>query len=446
MCPDRAHTILIVEDDRTLNRLICDQLGDLGHHAVGVSCRADALEQLGHLAPDLALLDMRLPDCDGLTFLPELREYCPVIVLTAYGSIDQAVEAVKRGASEYLLKPITAEGLQMALSKVFETAALRRDLAFWQAEAQRRNRPELVGDSPGMKELRRMVELLSASDAPVLIQGESGTGKGVAAAAIHAQGPRGNGRIVAVECHAEMLESELFGKVRDGRLIEGLIAAAGPGTLVLNDIDQLSGAVQGRLLRLIEQQSYRPHGSTAEIHSSARIIATSAADMEAAALAGSFRPQLYYQFSGFTLHLPPLRQRIEDLPALVEFLLADRSFQRGVAKELTPDAMEAMRSYDWPGNIRELANAVDRGVMMSAGETRITAAHLGLAPRTAGDASGRSVSLRFADTPTLEALRDAYIQLLLDRFEGNRQRTAAALGISERNLYRLLKSGGEDSS
>ncbi|MFV0360583.1 sigma-54-dependent transcriptional regulator [Tropicimonas sp.] len=437
-----ARTVLVVEDDRTLNHLICDQLEDLGYRPTGVRSRGEALELLTSFAPDAALLDVRLPDCDGLSFLPELREYCPVIVLTAFGSIDQAVNAVKNGASEYLVKPISGDGLEIALSKVFETAALRRDLEFWRAEAQRSKRVELIGECPGIVELRNMARLLAASDSPVLILGEGGTGKGVTASAIHAQSPRANGRFVAVECDPEMLESELFGKVRDGRLIEGLFAAADNGTIFLNDVDKLSGSLQGRLLGLLEQGSYRPHGSIAEIQASARIIAASAADLETAAQQGHFRPQLYYRLSGFTLHLPPLRERAGDLEMLAEFLLENRSFQRGVEKHFAPDALAALHAYDWPGNVRELANAVDRSVMMSVGQTEISAQHLGLGPRPVSEVHGSAVALRFADPPTLDQMRDSYIALLIDRFDGNRQRIAAALGISERNLYRIIKAQG----
>ena len=441
MTKTSARSILVIEDDRTLNRLLCEQLADLGYSATGAYSRLEALDRLTSLAPDLALLDVRLPDCDGLSFLPELREYCPVIVLTAFGSIDQAVGAVKHGASDNLLKPISPDSLEIALAKVFENVALRRDLAFWQAEAQRSHRPELIGQSPGMVELQHMVGLLAASEAPVLILGEGGTGKGVAAAAIHAQGPRSNGRFVAVECDPDMLESEIFGKVRDGRLIEGLIASAENGTLFLNDVDKLSGPMQGRMLRLMDTRSYRPHGSTADIQSNARVIAASATDLEDAARDGSFRSQLYYRLAGFSLRVPPLRERPEDLEPLARFLLDNRNFQRGVDKDFAPEALSALRAYDWPGNVRELANAVDRGVMMSAGEGLVGARHLRLGPRPNGEGhNGSSITLRFPEPPTLEQLRDRYIAMLIDRYGGNRQRIAGTLDISERNLYRLLKS------
>ncbi|WBU54211.1 sigma-54 dependent transcriptional regulator [Paracoccus sp. SCSIO 75233] len=433
-------TILVIEDDMTLNRLLCGQLSEMGHAVHGVASRADAMELLGGIAPDLALLDVRLPDSSGLSFLSELREYCPVIVLTAYASINQAVEAVKEGASEYLVKPVSPARLELAISRALETMALRRDLAFWQAEAQRAARHELIGDSAALAELRRMVGLLAASDSPVLIRGESGVGKGVIAAAIHAQGPRANGRFVTVDCDPEMMESELFGKVRNGQLIEGLLAAADHGTVFLNDIEKLSGTMQSRLLRLLEKGSYRPHGSNAEIYKDARVIVSTAADLDALVTQDRFRSQLYYKLSGFALVVPPLRDRREDILPLADSLLANRSFQRGVEKSFSADARDLLLHHDWPGNIRELANAVDRGVMLSAGEAVIEPDQLGLTHRksaTGDDAT--AVTLRFAAPPTLDDLRDAYIAELIERLDGNRQRIATVLGISERNLYRLLK-------
>lgn len=435
------HAILVVEDDRTLNTLLCDHLAEIGHTVRGVSSRAEAMARLGSYAPDLALLDVHLPDCDGLSFLPELREYCPVIVLTAFGSIDQAVNAVKRGASEYLVKPVNFDSLEIAVNRVFETVALRRDLDFWRSEAQRLNSFEMIGDSPALAELRHMVGLLAATDSPVLITGEPGTGKSVAAAAIHSQGPRANGRFITVDCDPEMLESELFGKVRDARYFEGLLAAAENGTIFLSDVEKLSGPLQGRLLRVLEQGSYRPHGSNTAIATNARIITASAVDLEAASREGRVRPQLFYHLSGFALNVPPLRDRPADIEPLARWLLDNRSFQRGVDKQFAPEALAVLRAHDWPGNIRELANVVDRGVMLSAGQPVISPAHLSIDHHAPVNGhSDQAVRLVFDAPPKLDTLRDAYIAQLLDRLDGNRQRIAETLGISERNLYRLLKA------
>lgn len=439
----QSRPILVIEDDPTLNRLLCTQLGDLGHDARGVRSRTEALEALSYFAPALTILDMRLPDTDGLSFLPELREYSPVMILTAYGSIDQAVRAVKAGAVEYLVKPITSEGLELALARFFETAALRRDLAFWQAKAQSTEPSVLIGDSPAMNELRRIVGLIAASDAPVLISGENGSGKAAVAEAVHAQSPRANARFLSVDCDAGLDAADLFGTLPSagGPRHEGLIAAVENGTLYLDEVEKLPSALQGQVLRVIEQGSYRPAGSAVTIRCPVRIIASCSVNLEEAVREGSFRAELFYRLSGLTLHVPSLRERAADIPELVAFLLEKRGFQRGVEKHLARETIAAMQSYDWPGNMRELRNAVERGLIMSAGRAEILPEDVGLAGRStaATPVTGTGVVLRFAEPPTLDQIRDSYLQLLLDRFGGNRQMLARTLGISERNTYRLLK-------
>lgn len=445
--------VLVVEDDPTLNRLLCDQLADLGHDVKGVRSRREALDALSYFAPVLAILDMRLPDIDGLSFLPELREYCPVMILTAYGSIDQAVKAVKAGAVEYLVKPIATEGLELALGRFFETAALRRDLAFWQAKAQSIEPLVLIGQSPAMTELRRVVGLVAGSDTPVLISGENGTGKGAVAEAIHAQSPRANARFLSIDCDAGLTAEELFGSLPSGAgpRREGLIAAAENGTLYLNEVEKLPASLQGPVLRVIEQEAYRPAASAVTIRCPLRIVASTSVNLEEAVREGRFRAELFYRLSAFTLRVPPLRERAADIPDLVDFFLQKRGFQRGVEKHLARETLSALQSYDWPGNIRELRNAVERGLIMSAGRAEIVPDDVGLAGRAsaasagAGAGGGSGVVLRFAEPPTLDHIRDTYVQLLLDRFGTNRQALARTLGISERNTYRLLKKRtGED--
>lgn len=440
--PVAPRPILVVEDDRTLNRLLCDQLAELGHDARGARSRAEALEMLGYFAPALAILDMRLPDTDGMTFLPELREFCPVVILTAFGSIDQAVRAVKAGAVEYMVKPVSPDSLEQALGRVFETAALRRDLAFWQAKAQRADQMTLTGDSPVMVELRRMIGLVAASDAPVLLRGEAGTGKTAVAEAIHMQSPRANARFVTIDCDPELSAADLFGSLPGSGTPrrEGLFAAAEAGTVFLNEIEKLPLTLQAPVLRVMEQGCYRPQGSVMSLPCPVRLIAATAADLEGAAREGRFRPELFYRLSALSLAVPALRERAQDIPTLAEFLLENRSFQRGVDKVLPRETRTALQSYDWPGNIRELRNAIERGLIMSAGRAEILPADVGLAGQTGVQAAGSNgILLRFAAPPTLEEMRDAYLQLLLDRFGGNRQKLAETLGISERNTYRILR-------
>ncbi len=437
------HRILLIEDDKTLNRLMLDQVRRLGYTARAAGSREETLEVLREFTPDLAILDIRLPDTDGMTFLPELREYSAVMILTAYGSIAQAVNAVKAGATEFLVKPVSPQNLELTLTRFFETMALKRDLAFWQAQARQSTPYDLVGDSAETIELRRLVSIFAKADTPVLISGESGVGKGTVAAAIHAQSPRANGRFIAVDCDESLGESDLFG-LEEGRnnVQEGLIGAVGGGTIFLNDIDQLAPAMQSKLLRVMEAGTYRPLGATASLPSAARFLAATGADLENMALHSHFKSELFYLLSSLRIPMQPLRARKSDVLALAGHFLESRSFHRSVAKRFAPETIAALESYDWPGNVRELRNAIERGVIMSAGAEMIAPEHLALPSHSAGLpalANESGVVLQFDHQPTLEEIRDTYVRLLLDTNGGNRKQLARALGMSERNTYRMLK-------
>ena len=438
--------ILVIEDDKTLNRLLCDQLQRLGHAPKGVESRADALTALAGFHPELAILDIRLPDADGMTFLPELREYCPVIVLTAFGSIDQAVQVVRAGAADFLVKPITAQSLDLALNRFFDAAALKRDLAFWQAEARRGQEADLSGASAPMVELRRLVTLFAGSDTPVVILGESGTGKERTALALHGLSPRSNGRFVSVDCEAGLAAAELFGELGTGGAGHdaGLIAAPEAGTIFLGGVDRLPADMQAKLLRVVETGSYRQVGSSSSVMTQARFILSSSLTPAEIEQGGTARNELLFRLSAFTIRMPPLRERPEDIIPLAENFLQNRSFQRNTPKAFDRTALEALRANDWPGNVRELQNAVERAIIMSSGDEVILPAHLGLVPRriagaTGGTTGARPLSLSFETPPTMDELRDTYLRLLLERHDGNRRKVAEILGISERNTYRLIQ-------
>lgn len=435
--------VLLIEDDKTLNRLMLDQTRRLGYDARGAASREETLEVLRSFSPDLAILDIRLPDTDGMTFLPELREYCAVMILTAYGSIDQAVNAVKAGATEFMVKPVSPQNLELTLARFFETVSLKRDLAFWQAQALSATRVELIGDSDAMVEVRRIVPIFAAAETPVLICGESGVGKGSVAAALHAQSTRSNGRFIAVDCDESLGEADLFGQeISPRESSEGLIAAAGNGTILLNDVDKLAPAMQSKLLRVMETGAYRPLGATASLPSSARFLAATGADLEDMALMSHFKSELFYLLSSLRIQVLPLRARKKDVLGLAEYFLSTRNFHRGTEKLLAPDTIASLNAYDWPGNVRELRNAIERGVIMSGGAHLVLPDHIALPTHASGLPSSTSttgVVLRFAAQPTLDEIRDTYVNLLLDKFAGNRKQLAEALGMSERNTYRMLK-------
>jgi len=438
MTPARQYRILIIEDDQTLNRMLSDHIGRMGHIATGVLDRAGAMEVLTEFDPDLAILDLRLPDTDGMTFVSELRDYCPVLVITAFGTIDQAVQAVRSGAGDYLVKPVSPATLELALQRFFNALELRRDLDYWRAQSRLADPPAIIGDSPAMSELRRQVALYAPAETPVLILGEPGTGKETVARVIHAMSPRANGRFVPVDCGPGLEPGDLFGSQqgRGGR--DGLLAAADAGTIYLSGIDRLSEEVQQRLLRAIETLSFSARPGGAARTATARFVLSSSLSAEALALAAT-RNELLHYLGPFVIEIAPLRAHREDIALLAQHHLANRSFQRNVDKTLAPSAIAALERYDWPGNVRELKNTIERALIMSQGAGEISTRHLHapLARNRPGAESG--FTLHFDAPPTLDQMRDAYVERLLGLHEGNRRLVASVLGISERNLYRLIK-------
>lgn len=440
--PQDRRMILVIEDDETLNALLVEQLERLGHMAQGVTSRAAAIEVLGQYRPDAAILDLRLPDAEGMSFLPELREYCPTIVLTALSSIDQAVKAVRAGAADFLVKPASSQVLDLALRRVLDTADLRSDLAFWQGQAGGRQARMPEGNSAQMAEVRRVISLFAGAATPVLVLGGPGAGKERVARAIHSLSQRANGRFVAASCEAGLSAEDLYGQMsRDlsGRISrnDGLLSAADTGTIYLSGVERLPAEQQHKLLRVIETGGFRPVGSPVQIPCRARFVIGSEQSAEAIAAGGASHSELLFRMLPFTIRLPDLAERPADILPLARDFLDNRGFQHNAPKRFSPAAERAMMAHGWPRNLRELSNAVERSVILSAGSETILPEHLGLAG-DGGAAAGDQVLLRFDHPPTLDELRDAYLRIISEKTGGNRREMAAQLGISERNLYRLL--------
>ncbi len=437
--------ILLIEDDATLNRLLTMQLEAEGFRVTVADSAARAKEIAEREDPALSLLDVRLPDRDGLEILPFLCERCPVIVLTAFGSIDQAVTAIKQGAQDYLVKPVRSEVLKLAVRRALENAELRRSYAYLQREVSAR-RDGMVGASPAMEELRRSIALVAPTETTVLLLGESGTGKELAGRALHAQSPRAGRPFVVIDCTTlqdTLFESELFGHERGAftgaeRRKEGLIEVAEGGTIFLDEVGDLSPAAQAKLLRTLETRTYRRLGSVRDSHCDARFIAATNRDLERMVAEGRFREDLYYRLAGFVIWLPPLRERPQDIRPLAEYFLARRNAYRHVRKRFAGAALRALETYRWPGNVRELRNVVERGAILSGEDEEIRSEHLTLRAEVPGDAV---VQLRFDHEPTLEEIREVYVRELMRRYGGRRALVAERLGISERTLYRLLRRG-----
>jgi DNA-binding NtrC family response regulator len=439
--------ILVIEDDQLLSRLIAHQLVRAGHAAESVNSWAEAESYLSKHDPGLLILDPKLPDADGYALLPKLVTQKPVIVLTAYGSVQGAVRAIKSGAAEYLVKPVNLEQLELEVERVLEKEALRRDHQFVKDQLRSLRRGRLIGNSSALQEVRRLIEAVAATDMTVLILGESGAGKELTANEIHEQSERGDRHFMTVDCctlHESLLEAELFGHERGAftgadRQKKGLIEVADGGTLFFDEITEIPPPIQTKLLRVIETGCYRRLGGTRDLPANVRIIAASNHDLEKSdGRLGDGRSNLYYGLSAFIIKMPPLRARRGDIPPMVEDLIDKHNLSIRVKKRVLPDAMAQLVAYDWPGNIRELKNVVERAVIISGHLSELRPEHF---PRLQGG-DHAAITLSFNHEPTMEEIEKSYLELLISRYGGHRRKVSSALGISERTTYRLLERYG----
>ena len=445
---NKRQVILVIDDDTTLNRLMSSQLKAEGYDPVSAHRWVEAEQLLMKIEPDLALLDIKLPDGDGMSKLAELSESCPVLVLTAFGAIDQAVSAIKNGAVDYLTKPADPDALLLAIKRTLATSSLRRDCEYFKKQAAQSGAGrEMLGNSAAMVELRRVISMIGPSEATALVLGESGVGKELVAAAIHQGSPRAAEKFVAVDCatlQQSLFESELFGHEKGAftgadRRKEGLIEVGSGGTIFLDEIGEISLAMQAKLLRVLETGRFRRVGGTKDIDSDVRFVAATNRNLEQMCRDGQFREDLYYRLSAFVLSVPPLRQRLDDIPVLAERFLLTRDFARHAHKKWSPAALSALMSYNWPGNIRELRNTVERAALLSGQDDEIKVSHVGRLHR---QRMKDEFAFSFDHAPTLAEINDAYLDRLLKEDTMSRSEMAQILGISERNLYRMLRERG----
>jgi len=434
--------ILLVEDDRLLNRLLTGELKRMGYAVTSVHCWRDGHAHLAQHEPALIVADVQLPDANTLDLLPGLTRDYPVIVLTAFGTVQGAVAAMKAGARQYLTKPVDPDELELEVRRVLQHTAMARDQQF----CKERLRPSggMVGSSAAMAELQRLIDAVANSEATVLIQGESGVGKELVAHAIHERSPRAARNFVAVDCctlQEKLFESELFGHEKGAftgaeRQKPGLIEAAQGGTLFLDEIGEIEPIIQAKLLRVLESGEYRRLGGVKDLQANVRIVAATNRNLAQMSKDGKFRSDLYYRLSAFTLRIPPLRERLQDIPALVEHFLAHHNFSRRLNKRLNPTALRLLMSYGFPGNIRELRNMVERAIIVGGGSDEIRPEHFSF--EALGEQPGQ-FSMGFQHEPTLEEIERRYLELLVAKYAGHRGQIAAILGVSERSIYRLLE-------
>jgi DNA-binding NtrC family response regulator len=446
--------LLVVEDDQVLNQLLVHQLIKAGYEVDSAYTWAQAQAKLGPLAPDLVLLDLHLPDSSGLAPLTELATNWPVVMLTAYGSVHQAVEAMHLGAADYLIKPVNLDELELCIRRALDSTRLATQKE-WMAgsRAAGRSGDAMIGESAPMQRLRQLVRDVAQADVTVLIQGESGSGKELVAQALHQYSQRQGEAFVPIDCctlQETLFESELFGHEKGSftgadRRKTGLIEAAARGTLFLDEIGEAGPPIQAKLLRFIETGRFRRVGSTLDLRADARVVAATNRDLRALSTQGSFRADLYYRLSTFVIEVPPLREREGDVALLADHFLQRRSQSRGVRrKHLSSSAMARLDRYDWPGNVRELRNVIERAFIMAGAAECIESEHLSL-PDTVKPvvAATRPAAGNWLEQePTLESIEREYLIRLLDKYHGNRRRVAEVLGVSERTAYRMLERHG----
>jgi DNA-binding NtrC family response regulator len=450
----RSARILVVDDDRLIRTVISERLTNEGLEVIAADCLEAARTALKDFTPDVALLDIRLPDGVGTDLLQELvaEGQTSCIMMTAHATVELAVEALRMGAWDFLEKPFSRGRLEATLQSTLERTALQREVRAWREMGGLKGK--IIAGSPAMKEVLDLVEQIAPADhATVLIEGETGTGKGVIARSMHELSPRAEGPFVTVTCSAlaeSIMESELFGHEKgaftDARTMKlGLVEIADGGTLFLDEIGELSPPLQSKLLRFIEEKTFRRVGGTRDLTVDARVVAATNRELEEAVEAGEFRADLYYRLRVVDLRLPPLRDRPGDIARMVTTFIDEFNRELGRSVQgIDEDAMERLRRHPWPGNVRELRNLVERCVLLARGD-RLTVADLPLALRGDADAAGSPSQI---DLPPegldLEKLERSLVEQALRRAEGNRTEAGALLGLSRHQIRNRLAKYGLD--
>jgi len=438
-------TILVIEDDKVFSHILVDHLSKKGYLLNSCQSWQEAELYLNNNEPDLILLDVQLPDANGLDKLPTLVPLIPTLVLTAYGSVQNAVTAMQRGAADYLMKPINIQELEIVIERVLENASIRNQLQLCKNIAEKQIEAGIVGKSSAIEYTKKHITAVAQSDINVLIQGESGAGKELVAQAIHKESPRANKNFVAVDCctlSEDLFESELFGHEKGaftGAIGQkkGLIEGARQGTLFLDEIGEISPSIQAKLLRVLETGIFRRVGGTKDLRADVRILAATNRNLAKMSEEKKFRADLFYRLSAFIIETPPLRERLSDIHLLVEHFLSNHSFSRRINVKIGEKALNDLMQYHWPGNVRELKNILERAIILMGDVNEIQEEHLVFNFPAMKKETG--TSLQFEEEPTLEVIEKKYLEMMLEKYSDHRGKTAKALGISERTLYRLVK-------
>jgi DNA-binding NtrC family response regulator len=450
-------TVLVVEDDDAMRELLVEELSDGGYRVRAASGGAQGLELARSEKADLIITDLRMPDIDGFDLIRDigaLPDPPHIVMITAFGSIETAIKAVKLGAYHYITKPFEFEELLLLVNKALGERSLKRQVARLQREVERQYGFEnVIARSEAMKEVLGVVARIAGSTASVLITGESGTGKELIARSIHYNSPRARAPFVAVNLAAvpeTLIESELFGHKRgaftDARADRiGLFAEADGGSIFLDEIGELALPLQAKLLRVLQEQELRPLGATKTQRIDVRVIAATNRNLDTMRADGSFREDLYFRLNVIQVDLPPLRARPEDIIPLAEHFLASVGAKHDQPRRfsIAPDAQQLLLGYGWPGNVRELHNVLERGVALARGD-EIRAEDLPghVRERKPGDFLAAAVARRM----TMADLEREYIERVLEDEGGNKTRAAQRLGLDRKTLYRKLEEYAKQGS
>lgn len=448
MVDEMSARVLIVDDEPEMAHTLCDGLSDYGFSAVPASSGRQALTLLTEQPFDALVTDLRMSEMDGLTLMAQAKRLAPerpTLIMTAHGAIDSAIESIRQGAYHYLTKPFKLDELAIFLRRAIDDSHLRKETdALRTTLRERFGRRALVGHSAPMRALFDTLERVATSDVPLLLGGETGTGKGLCARVVHAESRRASGPFVEINCAAlpeSLLESELFGHEKGAfsgaaRSRRGLVSQADGGTLFLDEIGDVPPAIQAKLLHVLEEGKVRPVGSDKVSRVDVRIIAATHRDLRQAVRSGGFREDLFYRLDVVSLQLPPLRNRREDIPFLVEHFLREQRSRhpQSPMQRFSTEAMQRLVSYHWPGNVRELAHVIERSLVL-ARRAEVTVEDL---PPTMLQPDSERAPILDGEILPIRVVQRRYAAWVLAQCGGHRGRAAEKLGVDVKTLYNWL--------
>lgn len=437
--------VAVVDDDSEMGRVVRDLLTEDGYEVSQYLSASEALVRFKTNPPHILITDHRMKDIDGLMFLRKVQTDFPSLVsimMTAFGSIETAIEAMRAGAYHYIVKPFKNEELLLLVRRASEKVSLKEENNLLKTELNKSFRLDsIVGKSPAMTTVFDLIKIVAPASASVLINGESGSGKELVARALHNESPRKNKAFIAINCTAlpeHLLESELFGHVKGsftGAISDkkGLFEEANGGTLFLDEIGDMSLPLQAKLLRVLQEKQIRPVGGNQTKPIDVRILAATHRDLRIMVKDGKFREDLFYRLNVVPIRVPSLRERAVDIPLLVESFIKKFAVRNGTdLKTVSPETMSVLMSHPWPGNVRELENVIERAMVLSPGSVIEKQAVLG----SALEDSQHSLDQIHADRPTLEKLEERYIKIIMAEAHQKKDQAAKILGVSRRTLYR----------